>query len=50
MLSKLCCFGTDICNCKCFGLTRNKNVKIGYIIILLLAASLLLFINAMMHP
>ena len=35
MLSKICCLNTDLCKCHCCGLTRNKNVKLGYIAILL---------------
>ena len=49
MLSSLCCLNTNLCKCSCFGLTRNKNVKIGYIILLLLFSTLLIFTNLAMQ-
>lgn len=49
MLSKICCFNTDIAKCQCLGLTRNKTIKIGYLLIIALAYSILLIINASMN-
>ena len=46
MLSKICCFNTDISKCVCLGLTRNKVIKIGYSLVLVLAFAVLLLINA----
>lgn len=50
MLRKICCLDTDLCKCSCLGLTRNKNVKLGYIFVLLLAFGILIFVNILMHP
>lgn len=49
MLSKICCYNTDISNVQCLGLTRNKTIKIGYLLIIALAYSILLIINAAMQ-
>jgi hypothetical protein len=49
MLSKVCCFNTDISKCQCLGLTRNKTIKIGYLLTLALAYAVLLVINASMR-
>jgi hypothetical protein len=46
MLSKICCFNTDISKFTCLGLTRNKTIKAGYALILLLAYVILLLINS----
>lgn len=46
MLSKICCFNTDISKCVCLGLTRNKAIKIGYSLLLVIAFVVLLLINA----
>ena len=48
MLGKICCFNTDACKCTCWGLTRNKNVKIAYIAIIILAYLILILINSTM--
>ena len=50
MLTKICCLHTDLCKCHCFGLTRNKNVKLGYILITLLAIATLPLLNALTNP
>jgi|JI10StandDraft_1071094.scaffolds.fasta_scaffold1159626_1 hypothetical protein len=50
MLRKLCCLDTDQCNCGCFGLTRNKTVKLAYILVLLLGYLVLFLTNSLMHP
>jgi len=46
MLTKICCLHTDLCKCHCFGLTRNKNVKLGYIAITLLSILAIILLNA----
>lgn len=38
-----CCWGTDYCKCQIIGLTRNQNIKLTYIIFILL----LLFATSM---
>lgn len=35
-LQNLCCWGTDYCKCQWIGLTRNQNIKLTYIISILL--------------
>jgi hypothetical protein len=50
MLSKICCLHTDLCKCHCFGLTRNKNVKIGYLLLLAFFAAALFVTNTVMDP
>ena len=47
MLSKICCLNTELCKCHCFGLTRNKNVKIGYILLIAFFSMLLFIVNGL---
>lgn len=35
-VQNLCCWGTDYCKCQIIGLTRNQNIKLTYIILILL--------------
>ena len=49
MLSNICCFNTTLCSCTCLGLTRNKNVKIAYILIILTTFIITIVINASIH-
>ena len=50
MLRKICCLNSEACDCTCWSLTRNKNVKIGYIVLILFAYGVLLMVNALMYP
>ena len=46
MLRKICCLHTDLCKCHCFGLTRNKNVKLGYIAIIFFFIPAIVLLNS----
>ena len=37
VLKGICCWGTEYCKCEFLGMTRNQNVKVGYLFLLLLA-------------
>lgn len=45
MIKAWCCWGTDYCKCGCLGLTRNQNVKLAYIIIIIFSYLAITLIN-----
>lgn len=49
MLSKICCFNSDFCKCEFLGLTRSKNIKLGYIFIILLAYGILQLLDSLVE-
>ena len=36
VLKGICCWGTEYCKCEILGMTRNQNVKLAYLFLLLL--------------
>lgn len=46
MLRKICCLTAESTSCKFLGISRNKIIKIEYLLVLLLALGVAALINA----
>lgn len=43
----VCCWGTDYCKCEFLKLARNQNIKLGYILFLIVTICITAMVSAL---
>lgn len=47
LLKGVCCWGTDYCKCEFLKLARNQNIKLGYILFLIVTICITAMVSAL---
>ena len=46
----MCCWGTDYCKCEFLKLARNQNIKLGYILFVVVTISIITLVSIFVEP